>query len=76
MGIQVTFPFLQAIYQRITKISRFLTPPKYKNQPVCSHRTIMGRKSMLRQRQLSRKLSEVGLCNGIELGADDVEGLV
>lgn len=36
MRIQVTFPFLQAIYQRITKISRFLTPPKYKNQPVCS----------------------------------------
>lgn len=36
MGIQVTFPFLQAIYQRITKISRFLTPPKYKNQTVCS----------------------------------------
>ena len=31
---------------------------------------------MLRQRQLSRKLSEVGLRNGIELGADDVEGLV
>ena len=30
------FPFLQAIYQRITKISRFLTPPKYKNQPICS----------------------------------------
>lgn len=36
----------------------------------------MGRKSMLKQRQLSRKLFEVGLCNGIELGADDVEGLV
>lgn len=28
----------------------------------------MGRKSMLGQRQLSRKLSEVGLCYGIELG--------
>lgn len=53
-----------------------MTPSKYKNQPVYSHRTITGRKSMLRQRQLSRKLSEVGLCNGIELGADDVEGLV
>lgn len=36
----------------------------------------MGRKSMLGQRQLSRKLSEVDLCYGIELGADDVEGLV
>lgn len=36
MRIQVTLPFLQAIYRRITKISRFLTPPKYKNQPVCS----------------------------------------
>lgn len=36
MRIQVAFPFLQAIYQRITKISRFLTPPKYKNQPVHS----------------------------------------
>ena len=33
----------------------------------------MGRKSMLRQRQLSRKLSEVGLCYGIKLGADVVE---
>lgn len=28
---------------------------------------------MLRQRQLSRKLSEVGLCYGIKLGADVVE---
>lgn len=37
---------------------------------------IMGRKSMLGQRQLSRKLSEVGPCYGVELGADDVEGLV
>ena len=36
----------------------------------------MGHKSMLGQRQLSRKLSEVGLCHDIELGADDVEGLV
>lgn len=36
MRIQVTFPFPQAIYQRITKISRFPTPPKYKNQPVHS----------------------------------------
>ena len=36
----------------------------------------MGRKSMLGQKQLSCKLSEVDLCYGIELGADDVEGLV
>ena len=36
MRIRVTFPFLQAICQCITKISRFLTPPKYKNQPDCS----------------------------------------
>lgn len=34
--IRVTRLIFQAIYLRITKISRFLTPPKYKNQPVHS----------------------------------------
>lgn len=47
MRIQVTFPFPQAIYQRITKISRFLTPPKYKNQPVLDTVRIQESASLL-----------------------------
>ena len=61
MRILVAFPFLQAIYQRITIISRSLTPPKYKNQPVLDTVRIQESASLLASHTASACLSaEIG----------------
>ena len=73
MGIQVTFPFLQAIYQRITIINRFLTPPKYKNQPVLDTVRIQESASLLASHTASACLSaEIGTVSNAA-GDDEAE---